>query len=86
MSTNPSMNDGPGEFDEEPGDMTHQDDNILDIKIIDGVLNEGMIDQFLRRTSGNSTRELMTLISVDFYDHKTRTTSLTHGSRPFYDS
>lgn len=72
------MRQGSDEFDEEPGDLTHKDDNILDIKIIDGVLNEGMIEAFLRRTSGiDSTRDLMTLVSVDFYDHKTRTTSLT---------
>ena len=58
--------------------MTHKDDNILDVKIIDGVLNQGMIDSFLRRTAGkDSYREFMTMVSVDFYDHKTRTTTLT---------
>jgi hypothetical protein len=46
-----------------------------------------MIDSFLRRTSAyDSYRELMTLVSVDFYDHKTRTTTLTPGARPYYDS
>ena len=67
--------------------MVNADDNILDIKIIDGVLNTGMIDSFLRKTNGrDSFGGLMTLISVDFYDHKTRTTTLTEGSRPYYDS
>ena len=67
--------------------MAHRDDNILDVKIIDGVLNQGMIDNFLRKSSGkDSYQEYMTMISVDFYDHKTRTTTLTQGSRPYYDA
>ena len=86
MSADPSMNQGTGEFDEEADDLTEKDDNILDLKIIDGFLNQGMIDKFLSRTSGDSSHERQTLISVDFYDHKTRTTSLTHGSMPKYDS
>jgi hypothetical protein len=80
------QNQGPSDFDDE-GDMAHRDDNYLDVKIIDGVLNQGMIDNFLRKSSGkDSYQEFMTMVSVDFYDHKTRTTTLTQGSRPYYDA
>ena len=38
LPTMAAQNQGPSDFDDE-GEMAHRDDNILDVKIIDGVLN-----------------------------------------------
>lgn len=81
-----SFNQGPADFEEE-GEMINKDDNILDLKIMDAVLNQGIINSFLGRTSGQvSPSDLMTMVAVDFYNHKTKTSQLTIGTKPIYDA
>ena len=64
------------------------DENYFDLRVIEGSLNEELIDAFLRSYGSREYyfKDLITLVSVDFYDHNTETTQLTQGYRPKYRS
>lgn len=60
-------------------------ENFFDLRVIDANLNEQLINQFFSK-AGSTYKDLMTLVSVDFYDHDTKTSQLTGGFRPQYKS
>jgi len=64
------------------------DENYFDLRVIEGNLNQELIESYLRSYGGgiSSFKDLITLVSVDFYDHNTKTTQLTQGYRPRYRS
>ena len=77
------------DFSVDPDDLEGaQDENVLDLRVIDGTLDQTMIESCLRSHGAgmSAPKDAMTLVSVAFYDHDTRATQLAQGYRPQYRS
>lgn len=63
------------------------EENFLDLRVIDGQLDEELISRYMKGLRGTPTSgELVTVVTVDFYDHDTKTSGLAQGYRPQYKS
>lgn len=75
----PEINDASSDFsvDATEGDGA-ADENLLDLRIIDGSLDSAMIEACLQAYGAgvSAPKDAMTLVSVDFFDHDTKATQL----------
>ena len=75
----PEINDAGSDFsvDATEGDGG-ADENLLDLRIIDGALDSAMIEACLHAYGAgvSAPKDAMTLVSVDFFDHDTKATQL----------
>jgi hypothetical protein len=88
-SGEPGRSDALSDFSVDANDFEGaQDENFLDLRIIDGTLDQKMVESCLRSygTGMSAPKDAMTLVSVAFYDHDTRATQLAQGYRPQYRS
>lgn len=62
------------------------DENILDFKIEDAELFQNVISKIhgINDLTTNPNRPLVTLCTIDFYNHTTETTQMAEGIRPNY--
>lgn len=83
---------GTGDFDHDfavdPLDeQCGPDENYLDLKIVDGMFFEDLVQRFLGNVKqGGQYKDLMTLVSVDFLDHASKATHYGMGYRPNYNT
>jgi hypothetical protein len=75
------------EVDEQEGDG-RSNENFFDLRIIEGAFNQEALGTLVSNSGlgVSGLKEPMTLVTVDFYDHATKTTELTQGFRPQYKS
>ena len=63
------------------------EENFLDLRIIDGQLDEELISRYMKSLRGTPSQgEFVTVVTADFYDHDTKTSGLAQGYRPQYRS
>jgi hypothetical protein len=74
----PEINDASSDFAVDAADDGADDENLLDLRIVDGVLDSAMIEACLQAygAGGLAPKDAMTLVSVDFFDHDTQATQL----------
>lgn len=73
----PGRSDALSDFSVDANDFEGaQDENFLDLRVIDGALDQNMVESCLRSygTGMSAPKDAMTLVSVAFYDHDTRAT------------
>lgn len=73
----PGRSDALSDFSVDANDFEGaQDENFLDLRVIDGTLDQAMIESCLRSYGAgmSAPKDAMTLVSVAFYDHDTRAT------------
>lgn len=74
----PEINDASSDFAVDAADDGGEDENLLDLRIVDGMLDSTMIEACLQAygAGGLAPKDAMTLVSVDFFDHDTQATQL----------
>ena len=79
----PLVPEGSNDFIEDPSELMKDDENFLDVKIVEGELNQGMVDVYMRKENpGKSFNELVTVVSVSFFNHDSRHTDPVIGGKP----
>ena len=63
---------------------TLDDENVLDLKIVNGVFNEHVVDTVQSSFNGGRkvTNDFETFVLIDFFDHGSKNTDIAFGLRP----
>ena len=83
----PYDDDGQSEFSHNTNESEIRiDENILDFKVEDAEFHQNVLATvpFLADIANTAHRSLITLCTVDFYNHTTETTQMGEGLKPNY--